>query len=83
MNLKPKLTTLVSGSVSYEKWLKCFSSLQSSVSEHVASALDLCFMDKVLEDLNHSDRPPWVFALLAVEDLHTLIDQALQNYKTR
>lgn len=83
MNLEPKLTALVGGSVSYKKWLKCFSSLQSSVSEHVAGALDLCFMDEVLEDLNHSDRPPWVLALVALEDLHTLIDQALQNYKTR
>lgn len=83
VHLKLKLATFEGGSIPYEQWLQGFSPLESTMSKHVAGAVDLSLMDKVLEDLEHSDGTLGVLALVALEDLHALIDQALQNCKAR
>ena len=50
---------------------------------HIAGALDLCLMDKVLEDLNRPRLSMGILALLALENLHAAVDEALQHCEAR
>jgi hypothetical protein len=50
---------------------------------HIASALNLCLMDKVLEDLDRPCRSFGILALLAFENGHAAVDEALQHCEAR
>ena len=66
--LDHQLAAVMVGSVLYGQWIECFSLLESTMRGHIAGALDLCLMDKVLEDLNRPRLSMGVLALFALEN---------------